>query len=253
MLLLDVLYGEKDTVKALGAKWNPEIKRWYVKNRSDYYKFLKWILNKNNNREIEFLCDYIYIVESKQTCYKCRQETPVICFGVEHSFCLDYESYYDEDNNLLEDIETGAVEFGNEIHIMPAFSPIPESLLKYLEQHFHYHMGYSNFRGCSYLANHCHHCGKLQGNHFLFDEPESPFYIDSAKAAGKLKLYKISLPYDLPVYAEITFGSEDMYIKKCAPIYHLDINTNKVELESEPVFSLDEILNLSSGTYFSIK
>ena len=35
MLLLDVPYGEKDTVKALGAKWNPEIKRWYVKNRSD--------------------------------------------------------------------------------------------------------------------------------------------------------------------------------------------------------------------------
>lgn len=253
MLLLDVPYAEKNSVKALGAKWNPEIKRWYVKNRSEYYKFLKWILNKTNTGEIEFLCDYIYIVESKQTCYKCQHETPVVCFGMERSFCLDYESYYHENNNLFEDTETGPIKFDDEIHIMPSFSPIPESLLKYLDENFHYHMGYSNFCGYSYLANHCHHCGKLQGNHFLFDEPESPFYINSANAAAQLKLYKISLPYDLPVYAEITFGSEDIYIKKCAPIYRLDFHSNKIELESESLSSLDILSHSSSNTYFSIK
>ena len=43
-LLLNVPYAEKDEAKALGAKWNPELKKWYVENRKDYYKFKKWIL-----------------------------------------------------------------------------------------------------------------------------------------------------------------------------------------------------------------
>lgn len=40
MLLLNVPYIEKDKAKKLGANWNPELKKWYVKNKKDYYKFV---------------------------------------------------------------------------------------------------------------------------------------------------------------------------------------------------------------------
>lgn len=32
MLLLNVPYEEKDEAKSLGAKWNPELKKWYIQN-----------------------------------------------------------------------------------------------------------------------------------------------------------------------------------------------------------------------------
>lgn len=43
MLFLNVSYGEKDEAKVLGAKWNPECKKWYVENKENYPKFAKWI------------------------------------------------------------------------------------------------------------------------------------------------------------------------------------------------------------------
>ena len=43
-LILKVPYGEKDEAKALGAKWNPQLKKWYVEKQKDYHKFIKWIL-----------------------------------------------------------------------------------------------------------------------------------------------------------------------------------------------------------------
>ena len=77
-LLLRVPYEEKDIVKKLGAWWNPEIKRWYVRDKKDYPKFRKWITDK---QEFTIVCDYIYIVEGKQSCYRCGESTRVIGFG----------------------------------------------------------------------------------------------------------------------------------------------------------------------------
>lgn len=58
-LLLNVAYAEKEEAKKLGARWNAELKKWYVQNREDYPKFKKWILKDKS--EAVILCDYIYI------------------------------------------------------------------------------------------------------------------------------------------------------------------------------------------------
>lgn len=42
VLYLNVSYIEKDKVKALGARWNPELKKWYVKMDADFSLFAKW-------------------------------------------------------------------------------------------------------------------------------------------------------------------------------------------------------------------
>ena len=41
--LLEVPFAEKDQAKALGAKWNPEAKKWFVPEGIDQGKFSKWI------------------------------------------------------------------------------------------------------------------------------------------------------------------------------------------------------------------
>jgi hypothetical protein len=42
---LEVPYIEKDQAKALGARWNPEKKKWYVKDMEDLRPFMRWMPN----------------------------------------------------------------------------------------------------------------------------------------------------------------------------------------------------------------
>ncbi len=39
---LNVPYAEKDAAKALGAKWDPAKKKWYVPKNIDFTPFLNW-------------------------------------------------------------------------------------------------------------------------------------------------------------------------------------------------------------------
>lgn len=43
MILLKVPYAEKDEAKALGARWNPTRKCWYVPDGKDTAPFARWI------------------------------------------------------------------------------------------------------------------------------------------------------------------------------------------------------------------
>jgi hypothetical protein len=43
MILLKVPYAEKDEAKALGARWNPTRKCWYVPDGKDNAPFARWI------------------------------------------------------------------------------------------------------------------------------------------------------------------------------------------------------------------
>lgn len=45
MLFLNVPFSQKDEAKALGAKWNAKVKRWYIPNGVDIEKFDKWMLS----------------------------------------------------------------------------------------------------------------------------------------------------------------------------------------------------------------
>lgn len=42
---LNVPYAEKDQAKALGARWDPAKKKWYVLNNIDMAIFSRWLLS----------------------------------------------------------------------------------------------------------------------------------------------------------------------------------------------------------------
>ena len=49
LLYLNVPYSEKEEAKKLGAKWNPEKKKWYYNgNPENYIKFAKWLFKYGN-------------------------------------------------------------------------------------------------------------------------------------------------------------------------------------------------------------
>lgn len=201
-LLLNVPFAEKDQAKALGARWNPELKAWYVPDRTKYTQFERWLDGPM------IIYDHIYIVEGIHTCYRCEKETTVIGFG--------FETYYEvhESNPVLD---------ATDIHIGPINSQLPKKLAAQLKERYGLRMGYSKTIGSSYCANHCRNCNALFGNFFLFEEVETPFFIDGEESASKLILRKINLPYDIAVSAEIPYGSEDYNIKEYAKIVDSDL------------------------------
>ncbi len=42
-LTIEVPFAEKDQAKALGARWNPELKKWFIPDGVEKEKFSKWL------------------------------------------------------------------------------------------------------------------------------------------------------------------------------------------------------------------
>ncbi len=49
--ILDVPYMEKEKAKALGAWWDPELKKWFVPAGKDTKPFEKWIVDEAESRQ----------------------------------------------------------------------------------------------------------------------------------------------------------------------------------------------------------
>lgn len=208
-LLLNIPYAEKDEAKSLGARWNPNVKKWYVENKKDYPKFSKWILNGQS--EANIICDYFYIVVGKRTCFRCKKTCSVIGFGIENMFTLYDLNKYDRGSNF-EYIE-------GQVHIASEISPLPDKFLQFLNQKFNYHLGHSKTTDTDYYANHCSHCGVIQGAFYLFEEVDSPFFLDVKEKADELTLYKINLSNDFVAKdISIGYGSNDWMIKEFSKI-----------------------------------
>ena len=144
---------------------------------------MKWILGDKEQAYI--LCDYFYIVEGLHTCFRCHNKTKVIGYGIHHFFDICNPDIYDTDEacNYQDD----------EIRIASHISV-----------------------NASYLANHCSHCQVIQGDFYLFGEVDSPFFLDTADRARKLRLYKIPLKHYIIVDMEIGWSSGDWMIDEYA-------------------------------------
>lgn len=49
-LILEVPYLEKDDAKNLGAKWDPEIRKWFVPKGQDTKPFRRWFQKANDEQ-----------------------------------------------------------------------------------------------------------------------------------------------------------------------------------------------------------
>jgi len=202
-LLLNVPFAEKDEAKSLGARWNPQLKKWYVNDREKYHKFSKWFHNRDTNL---IVCDYLYIAVGNQTCFKCKSDTKVI------SLAADYYA-------VIDDEEGESEIFNEEINFISNISDMPVNLQKFLDDNFKYSRRYSRTSQSYYFANHCNNCGVYQRV-----SDDGPFYIDSEESASKLVLYAIKLKNDLEFNAFNSWGSLDWMIKEYATFKVLDVD-----------------------------
>ncbi|MFR4986988.1 MAG: DUF5710 domain-containing protein [Lachnospirales bacterium] len=223
MLILNVPYTEKDDAKYLGARWNSTLKKWYVENEENYYKFIRWIEPYGNM----VIIDNLYLVEGTKECFRCGKNTRVIGFGIDKHLDIDtvpdLEDICDnkELNKQLENMLLGINQ--DDIHIVGSINPIPKSLMKYIQNKYNYKLRYSKTTHTSNISNCCDNCDVLQGDFFLFDEVDSPFFIYSEEDVKNLKIYKIKLKHDLIVNANNGFASFDYMFKEYGNIISLNI------------------------------
>lgn len=224
MLILNVPYNEKDDAKSLGARWNPTVKKWYVKNKKDYYKFIRWIEPYGNM----VIIDELYLIEGVKKCFRCGKDTRVIGFGIDKHLSIDglfeIENNNYDDNEIKEILYDKMLEINqDDIHIVGPIDPIPEPLMEYIQNKYNYKLRYSKTTHISSICNCCDNCDVLQGDFFLFSEVDSPFFIHSQEDVKKLKIYKIKLEQDLIVNADDGWASFDEMFKKYGKIIPLDI------------------------------
>lgn len=210
MLFLEVDYDIKDKVKKLGAKWNPVVKKWYVEKKEDYNKFAHYIVK--NYEDAIVVKDYIYLVISERSCWKCGKETKVIglCIPKRTNYInsplfkwdngeFDEESdeyNYKKFNFPAEEFE---IEDVTDYEII-SLGNISTKLLKIVEDKYNYKLKYSKTTKTKEYSNCCQHCDSLQGNYFLFNELDSPFIVTSTEMARNLTFVKFKLKNDFILY-----------------------------------------------------
>ena len=98
-------------------------------------------------------------------------------------------------------------------------TPLPKMLMDFVQYKYNYRKRYSKTTNTTDWANGCDTCDALQGNHYLYEEVDSPFWIEDELSASKLKLYRIPLEYAIVLDdININIGSNDYMIKKYAHI-----------------------------------
>lgn len=160
-LALNVPYEDKDKAKALYARWDAKNKTWYANNPKYYYKFSKWIYGS------VVVTDFIGVATAQYNCWKCSKSTllatPVLTD--ENAVCV-------EERGSLSDI------YGYDFLPLSwtvAHQSFPKSFIDHARQTYSIQEVFSKTAEEKYLGVVCEHCHALQGDFFLYEDPDSPF------------------------------------------------------------------------------
>ena len=155
-IILEVPYSEKDQAKALGAKWNPKMKKLYVPVGKDINPFRKWNPNEHSKNKVKALPP-IYIIESTTSCWKCNNLITIIT--------LASQGFTDDSGPITDELL-----IYNQIQEMP--TQIQHLISRRYPTYF---KDYSKTTHSKHFMNHCT-CGAKQGDFHLHSEPGAPFF-----------------------------------------------------------------------------
>lgn len=179
---LDVPFAEKDDVKKLGARWDKELKIWYVPKGISEVPFQKW-LPFRNVRSSKW-----YVSQTIDYCWKCHEDTlfTAILLPAGHETLEADESNSDEEKNIHSQAYW-------QVRENPAFvfyiDDLPAQVLSHLKSFRHFlSKDYSKTTNSRYWMNHCEHCHAKQGDFPLHCEPNGYFSPIEIPLAEKIQL-----------------------------------------------------------------
>ena len=188
---LKVSFAEKDEAKTLGARWDKDLKTWYIPDGVDASLFAKWLhvpTAISDEPEYRIRSINYFIACSHTLCWKCQQQTKVFAFILpeEHQ-----EYIYDDED------EEGYWSNYEAIGTMSNVLKLELSVWKRLQTFTKlYKPAYSKQAGGRYFMNHCEHCNATQGDFFMHSEPGGAFFPTTEGEAGRITVYPIAEPFE---------------------------------------------------------
>jgi hypothetical protein len=176
-IILEVPFQEKDQAKSLGARWNPKIKKWFIPKGTNTTEFQKWFLNPKPDRLITarpsiIAKPSIYLIQSKDRCYRCREIADV--------FCLAADGLIDHD---------GEIDMFFHFHNLTFVPSKIKTILQ--EKAPNYYIDYTKQSDSLYFVNHCKCRAKL-GDFYLHCEPDGTFAPMSKEKAENAIIYNLT-------------------------------------------------------------
>ncbi|HSG40293.1 MAG TPA: DUF5710 domain-containing protein [Thermoanaerobaculia bacterium] len=174
VVFLDVPYHEKDEAKRLGARWSPEVRKWYIPEGRPHEPFSRWLPEISDDTVLQVSAP-IYAVESSSPCWSCGREISVVALAVEH---LDGQEQDDEEKCLI---------------VLSEIEELPPELLRLISSRYSsLKMRYSKTANRRYFMNHCS-CGAPLGDFFLHSEPGAAFFPTSPEEAEQIVLRELPI------------------------------------------------------------
>ena len=202
-LKINVAYGDKDIAKSKGAFWDVEQKTWFVPDHKDINNFQQWI---DKSKVSVIIKPSISIALSNSDCYRCANKTAVISLASNNFYYLDTDENEDEKWFRANELS---------FFSMPVF--IENELVAKINRLFpNYKIAYSKTTESSYWANHCEHCGALQGDFFLHSEPGGAFFPLEIEEYERITLITVPSKFDIEIDAGYSWLSNADEIYKYA-------------------------------------
>ena len=197
---LHVPYAEKDAAKALGARWDPASKVWYIPDGLDSIPFTRWLPQEV---EIQIRSQRYCIAEAVTSCWKCGQSTRVYGFVIPSGHDVSEDAQADPPEKAVAGAEGYRADStvprwinSNESVAIQFVRYIPPAVVRRIQRLSpNYRVDYSRQAEESYWMNHCEHCGMKQGDFNLFCEPGGAFFPVTEEECSLITLHWVEEPF----------------------------------------------------------
>lgn len=195
-LLLNVPYAEKDEAKALGAKWDTQLKKWYVEDYRHYSDFYKWIEPVEiENKQI--ICNSLFIIEKYRACRNCKNILPDIIWGT-RDFIEIKQELLDRPGKW-----TVIYDMKNKLTLHNDIKPIPPTLITYLKEKYNFEEQDMREILSPHFYKRCRKCGIMLES----------FFFEAIKNEEDTVIYEFPLKYDIVSDYDI-WGTHFFYVDK---------------------------------------
>ena len=92
-IFINVPYSEKEDAKSKGARWDPQNKSWFILDNMNKEPFSKWLVSDKEKYNCTTLIQPVFLVKSKEPCWKCAGISDVYCFAA--SGFINEDTNYD--------------------------------------------------------------------------------------------------------------------------------------------------------------
>lgn len=152
---------EYAVVRALGARWDEQLKCWYIDTATQAQRFARWLGDARDADPTDaFAIQSVlaYVASAAVPCCRCRRRTQVICI-----YCRSGTAWEEPlEHFTVQNIRAIDTALSRQLERWPWFRPD------------------ARFGG---YVNHCAHCNASQPDADLHSEPHQPFYDVPGSAA----------------------------------------------------------------------